>query len=78
MEIEITGHARDRMQTYNVSEEILKNSINYPDSIAEGYGNRRIYQKKLNGYTLRIIIEEEASKVRVITVYKAKSGRYEI
>ena len=78
MEIEITSHAKERMQEYNVTEDLLKDTINNPDAIAEGYGGRKIYQKKLNSYTLRVIIEEGKEIKRVITVYKAKGGRYGI
>lgn len=78
MKIAITEHARERMQEYNLSEEVVKDTIHNPDSIAEGHGDRKIYQKKLNSYTVRVIVEENKEIKRVITVYKAKSGRYGI
>jgi hypothetical protein len=80
MEIEITSHARERMYKYNVSESMIKEAIENPTNIMEGYGSRRIYQKRLNGHTLRVIVEvsKEIRKSIIITVYKAKSGRYEI
>ena len=80
MEIEITLHAKERMQKYNVSESFLKFAIENPSSVIESYGSRIIYQRRLNGYILRIIVEEskEIRKSVVITVYKAKSERYEI
>lgn len=58
MEIEITAHAKKRMSGYFISEELLHNTIEKPDSVVDGYGGRRVYQKKLDGYVLRIIIEE--------------------
>lgn len=78
MRIEITEHARERMQGYNVSKDLVKNTIHKPDSIAESYARRKIYQKKLNGYIVRVIVEEKKEIKRVITVYKARSGRYGI
>ena len=78
MEIEITEHAKERMEEYNVSEDLVKDTMHNPDSVTEGYGGRKIYQKKLNAYILRVIIEENKGIKRVITVYKVKSGRYEI
>lgn len=78
MGIEITDHARERMQKYDVTEEVLRGAINKPDGIVKGYDNRTVYQKKLNGYVLRIIVEENKGIKRVITVYKARSDRYEI
>lgn len=80
MEIEITAHAKERMRKYNVSTTLVVSTIEHPTSTMEGYNNRTIYQKKLNGHILRVIVEE--SKVikttKVITVYKARSVRYEI
>ena len=54
MKIEITEHAKERMQDYNVSEDLVKDAIHNPDSIVDGYGGRKIYQKKLNGYIVRV------------------------
>ncbi len=80
MDIEITKHARERMHVYNVSEETVVEAIINPTSTLPGYGNRTIYQKVLDGHILRVIVEEgKGIKGRiVITVYKARSGRYEI
>jgi len=78
MKIEITEHAKERMKEYNVTEDLVTDAVQHPDSITEGYGGRKIYQKKVNGYVLRVIIEENKEIKRVITVYKAKSGGYGI
>lgn len=78
MNIEILPHARERMAVYNVTENLVKETIENPDNIVEGYENRKIAQKKLNGYVLRVVYEEKNSSRIVITVYKAKGGRYEI
>lgn len=78
MRIEITTHARERMQEYNVSESLVVETVQNPDSRVEGYGGRMVYQKKLNGYILRVVVEETKGIKRTITVYKARSGRYEI
>ena len=78
MEIVITKHAFERMQKYNASKEIVLSAIEYPDSVINSYKERRIYQKKLNGYILRVILEEEKEIKTVITVYKSRSKRYEI
>lgn len=78
MHIEILPHARERMAVYNVLEEMVKAALEKPDKIVESYGGRKIAQKMLNGYVLRVIYEEKNSTKIVITVYKAKSGRYEI
>ncbi len=80
MEIEITLHAKERMQKYKVTEVMVKEALENPTNIMDSYSSRKIYQKKLNRYTLRVIVEESEGirKSRIITVYKAKSGRYEV
>lgn len=78
MKIDISDHAKERMQVYNVPEDLVKATIHNPDSVVDGYGGRKIYQKKLNGYIVRVIVEENKGIKRVITVYKARSGRYGI
>ena len=78
MRIEITDHAKKRMQDYNISEDLVLETIRSPDNIVETYGDRNIFQKKLNGYVLRLIVEENEGIKTVITLYKARSGRYEI
>ena len=76
--IEVTSHAKERMLEYGITEDLVKAAILNPDSVAEGYGGRKVYQKKLNGYMLRVIVEEDKGIKSIITVYKARSGRYEI
>jgi len=49
-----------------------------PDSVVEGHSGRKVAQKKLNGYVLRVIYEEKKGINVIVTVYKAKSERYEI
>ena len=66
------------MLEYGITEDLVKAAILNPDSVAEGYGGRKVYQKKLNGYMLRVIVEEDKGIKSIITVYKARSGRYEI
>ena len=68
----------DRMQRYNISQELIEAALDEPDSEMAGHGGCRIAQKKLNGYLLRVIYEDKGSEKVVITVYKAKRTRYEI
>lgn len=58
MEIEITYHAKERMKTYGITENLVKGTIENPDNVMDSYGGRNIYQKKLNDYVLRVIVEE--------------------
>ncbi len=80
MAMEITLHAKERMRKYGITAKLVKEAVESPSSVLESYGGRKVYQKGLNGYTLRVITEESKGirNIIVITVYKAKSGRYEI
>ncbi len=72
------GSGSKQLRDYGISEDFLKAAIQDPDNLAEGYGGRKIYQKKLNGYLLRIMVEEDKETRRVRTTYKARSERYEV
>jgi hypothetical protein len=78
MKILITGHARERMKKYEISELWIKRAIEEPTSVIESGSNRKIAQKRLNGLVLRVIYETRETIAVVITVYKAKRERYEI
>ena len=78
MSIEILEHARKRMSKYNVTEQTVLDALKDPNSIAKGHLNRKIAQKRLNTYVLRVVYEEASGNKKVITVYKARSERYEI
>ncbi|MFW6305160.1 MAG: DUF4258 domain-containing protein, partial [Candidatus Saliniplasma sp.] len=74
----ITEHARKRMERYNISETMVRNAMKDPESLIDGHSGRNNAQKKLNGYVLRVIFEEEKGINVIVTVYKAKSERYEV
>jgi hypothetical protein len=78
MKLELTGHAKERMKQYAIEEKLLLDAIENPDRVSETYAGRKMYQKRLNGYILRVIIEENEQIKTVITLYKARSDRYEI
>lgn len=66
------------MRQYNVSEAMVVETIKSPDIEMLSYSNRRIAQKSLDGYVLRVLYEKENQNKIVITVYKARRERYEI
>ena len=78
MPVKITKHARERMEKYELKEEQVTNCLKKPDLIIKGNEGRKIAQKRLNGYVLRVIYEETGNNFVVITTYKAKRERYEI
>jgi len=74
----ITPHAKERMARYKITEELVKTTLESPEITIEGHSGRNIYQKRLNGYVLRVITEDSKGIKIVITIYKAKRERYEI
>lgn len=78
MKIDITPHAKERMNKYHITEEMIINCLENPDMVKDSHSTRKIYHKKLNGYVLRVIVEESKEIKSIITTYKARSGRYGI
>ena len=78
MAIKITKHAMERMAKYDLKELQVLDCLKKPDLIIKGNEGRKIAQKRLNGYVLRVIYEETGNNCIVITTYKAKRERYEI
>ena len=66
------------MDKYGISGMALKSALENPDRTDKGQFGRKIAQKALNGYILRIIYDEKNNIKTVITVYRVKKGRYEI
>ncbi len=66
------------MMDYGFSEENVELTLNHPDSIVDGHSGRKIYQRKLNGHILRVVVEIGAEIKRVITVYSSDGARYEV
>ena len=78
MKIAFTEHSKERMNKYHINPKIIENCLNLPDLKSKTYLNRILYQKKLNGHVLRVIVEESKEIKRIITVYKARRKRYGI
>ena len=74
----ITKHAKERMQKYGLSEVSVMDTLQKPDILIDGHSGRKIAQRKLNDYVLRVIFEKRSDDIVVITVYKARRKRYEV
>jgi hypothetical protein len=53
MKVLFIEHARNRMNQYNVSIELVHDVLNNSDSVVSGYFGREIYQKRLNDYVIK-------------------------
>lgn len=78
MTVNFTKHAKERMKKYELNEDAALDTVNKPDSIIKTYNERNIYQKRINDYVIRAIVEENEGIKTVITIYKARSDRYEV
>jgi len=76
--IRITKHAKRRMKIYGISKREVVQALQEPNVLLDGHSGRKIAQKRLNSYVLRVIFEERDKEVVVITVYRARRERYEI
>ena len=51
--------------------------MNHPQRIAEGYKGRKIAQKELDlDHVLRVIYEEHANEIVIVTFYPGRKERY--
>lgn len=70
----ITLHAQEEMGRRQIAIETIWACLRNPDQIIGSQETRVIYQSKIksgeNNYLLRIIVENETSPKRVITVYR--------
>lgn len=66
------------MAKYGLEKKQIITCVLNPDSVVEGSWGRKIAQKSLNGYVLRVIYEKAENIIVVVTTYKAKSERYEV
>lgn len=78
MKVYFTSHAIERADRYHIPIVLIKDALQNPDTIIGTYKNRKIFQKRLNGNLLRVIIKESKEIYTVITVYKSRRERYEI
>lgn len=61
-----------------VSKQLIEDIINKPSKTEVGYKNRKIAQGNLDAeHVLRVIYEESAEVVLIITLYPGRKDRYE-
>jgi len=70
-------HALDRMEMRGLTEELIIDILNKPDSICLNNESRKIAQRFIDGKLIRIVYEEEPEKIIVVTAYKtSKINKY--
>ena len=71
--IEIIPLAEKKAKRRGISQEWIEETIRFPAQIVEGYGGRKVAQKKYivknKEYLLRAIYEEKEETQEVVTAY---------
>ena len=81
--VDFTNHARLKIDLFKkhgveIEEDFIRKTVIEPDNIEKGYKGRLIAQKELDeGHVLRVVYEEEADKIIIITLYPGRKKRYE-
>ena len=71
--IEIIPIARKKLERRGITEERIRETINFPAQIVVGYGGRKVAHKKYmiedKEYLLRVVYEEKEDMDIVVTAY---------
>lgn len=71
--IEIIPIARKKLSRRGISEDWIKETITNPDQLVQGYGGRKVAQRKYmiedKEYLLRVVFEEKEESCNVVTGY---------
>lgn len=67
MEIIFTEHAKDRLSKRKITEEEIKEAINYPDKTIKKKGKYYV-QKNIQRANIEIVYEKD-KYIKVVTVY---------
>lgn len=78
--IEIIPIARKKSKRRGISEEWINETVTFPEQVVEGYGGRKVAQRKYmvedKKYLLRVVYEEERELKVVVTSYlTSQAGR---
>lgn len=61
-----------------VTEEQVRDTVQTPERVAEGYRGRKIAQRGITErHVLRVVYEEGPAEIRIVTFYPGRKNRYE-
>lgn len=66
------------MARYDIPQALVEDTVRKPDRMVAGHGGRKVAQKRLDGYVLRVVVEEREGLRVIVTVYQARGRRYEV
>lgn len=76
MKVEYTDYAEVKIRKRNLSKTQIENVLKNPDKIIESDEGRKIAQKVVGKYLLRVVFEDSGNAYKVITAYYSKPERY--
>lgn len=68
MKIELTDHARFRLEKRNILEQELIDALHYPEKILKKHG-KHYFQKTLPNGRVEVVCELRENHIKVITIY---------
>ena len=77
MKIEYTLYAEAKIAKRELSKADIESVLKNPGKVIDGKDGRKIAQKPVGKYILRIVFEKDGNQYKVITAYYSKSERYE-
>jgi hypothetical protein len=75
-QIRFHEHAEEKMRRREISKQLTLETLKNPEAVTEGKYGRKIAQKVIGRYLLRVIFEEHEDFILVITLYLTKPRRY--
>jgi len=81
--IVFSGHAENKFAIlkqhgFAVSRETVRSAVRNPDATVVGYRGRNIAQKVIDQtHVIRVVFEESADMIRIVTFYPGRRKRYE-
>lgn len=76
MIIEYTDYAEMKIMKRKLSKTQVEDVLKNPEKLVEGKKGRKIAQKIVGKYLLRVVFEEYGNRYKVITMYYSEPERY--
>ena len=69
-------HSLERIQTWNLTQEIVAETMVYPEEVIVGHRNRFISHRRYGKHLVRAVYEYEEDTPVLVTVYFPYASRY--
>lgn len=76
LQILFLSHALDRIKTWNLTSEIVSETMIYPEEVLAGHRNRFIAHRRYGKHLVRAVYEYDEETPVLVTVYFPYESRY--